>query len=550
MSKFDIKTVILVESGLSIKECEQVLLSNNFCLGVFNELREIFGFVLKEDLDKALMFELNDYPISLIVTNAECADIALNNLSEETLQNYKTHNLNRGLFLGETNKAAKNLIVLNQCELNKAPIFLREIFEKNIPAKIKKAIDMVYNTADKHNIKAYLVGGIVRDITINRKSFDTDICVEYNALDFAKLVKKDFFSQVKIKSTHEDFKTAKLTFNVYGEEIDIDIASTRTEKYLYPAALPSLDTIGVNICEDLLRRDFTVNSLAIALNKENFGQLIDPLKGYEDIKNKQIRIIHPLSFLDDPTRIIRGLKFRVRFNYQLEESTQKLQENCLNSEFFDGLCGERIKNEFKQTLNLNKAECIEKIVDEKIYKLITKKIHPPENIKEFSQKCEKLVNRYKKQFNSEEFIWLIYLCGIILKLDIDKISSIAKELHLSGIETEILMGAKTILERAELIGEAEKRYEIYELMEGFFNESIIAAMSLIEESSTIQNIELFLRELQFIKVEVTGKTLIEYGLTPGPGFGEILSKLLKAKINRELFSHEDELKYIKRLIEK
>lgn len=550
MSNFDIKTVIPVESGLSIKECEQVLLSDKFCLGVLNEKRELFGFVFKEDLDKALMFELNEHPVSLIVTNAECLNIPLDEISEKTLQAYKQNNLNKGLFIGENNKNAKNLVVLNPCELQNKPVSLREAFEKQISAKIKKAVDMIYHTADKHGIKAYLVGGTVRDLIMNRKSFDTDICVEYNALDFAKIIKKEFFTEIKIKSTHEDFKTVKLIFNIYGEEIEIDIASTRTEKYLYPAALPTLDKTGVTVCEDLLRRDFTINSLAVALNKDNFGKLTDPLQGFEDIKNRQIRVIHPLSFIDDPTRIIRALKFRVRFNYELEESTEKLQENCLNSGFFDGICGERIKNEFKQTLNLHKAECIEKIVDEKIYKLITNKINPPENIKEYSKKCEKLINRYKNQFNSEDFIWLIYLSGIILKLDIDKIASIAKDLHLSGIETEILMGAKTILERAELIGEAEKRYDIYELMEGFFNESVIAAMSLIKEPSTIQNIELFLRELQFIKVEVTGKTLIEQGLTPGPNFGEILLKLLKAKINRELFSNEDELKYIKRLIEK
>lgn len=550
MSKFDIKTVIPVESGLSIKECENVLLSDNFCLGVFNEKRELFGFVLKKDLDKSLLFELDDHPISLITTNADCLNLQFNEITEEALQDNEQHNLNKGLFIGENNKTAKHLVVLNAYELINRPLSLRESFEKQIPAKMKKAIDMVYNTADKYNIKAYLVGGIVRDLIINRKSFDTDICVEHNALDFAKIIKKEFFSQVKIKSTHEEFKTAKLTFNIYGEEIDIDIASTRTEKYLYPAALPSIEAVGVNICEDLLRRDFTINAIAIGLNKANFGQLINPLKGFEDIKDRKLRVIHPLSFIDDPTRIIRGLKFRVRFNYKLEESTQKLQENCLNSEFFDGICGERIKNEFKQTLNLNRAECIEKIIEEKIYKLITKKINIPENIKDFSKNCEKLVSRYKNQLNSEDFMWLIYLSSILLKLDIDKISSIAKEFNLSGIETEILMGAKTILERAELIGDAEKRYDIYELMEGFFNESIIAAMTLIEEPSAIQNIELFLRELQFIKVEVTGKTLIEQGLTPGPRFGEILSKLLKAKINRELFSPEDELKYIKRLVEK
>ncbi|MEI7474427.1 MAG: hypothetical protein WCK67_06565 [bacterium] len=550
MANFDIKTIIPVESGLSIKECEQVLLSDKFCLGIINKDRELFGFVLKEDLDKALAFELNDQPISLIITLAECVNIQLNEVDEKQLQKNISFSLNKGVFIGEDNKTAKNLAVLTNCETETNNLSLRETFEKQMSAKFKKAIDMVYLTADKYNIAVYLVGGITRDLIISRKSFDTDICVEYNAIDFAKLIKKEYFSQVKIKSTHEEFKTAKIIFDVYGEEIEIDLASTRTEKYMYPAALPTLDKVGCCLCDDLKRRDFTINSMATAINKNNFGNLIDPLKGFEDIKNKKIRVLHSLSFIDDPTRILRGLKFRVRFGYELEENTRTLQENCLNNNIFSGIAGERVKSELKQTLNLNKADCLDKLFSENIYKLINKNLVKPDNIKELSKKCEKLVNRYKSHFNSEDFIWLIYLSGIILHFDIDKITAISKELYLSGIETEVLIGAKTILERSEIIGEAEKRYEIYEQMEGFFNESIIAAMVFIEDNSTIQNIELFLRELQNIKIHTTGKYLIEQGLNPGPRFGEILSSLLKAKINRELFSQEDELKYIKRLIEK
>lgn len=550
MNKFEIKTVIPVENNALIKDCEQKLLSDNFCLGIFNKEKEFFGFVLKKDLDKAIKLDLRHFSINTITTYANFLELQPDEITENILNKNLQNILNRGLFIGENIKTVNKLVLLNQNNNETSALSIREIFEKQLPAKIKKAIDMIYITADKHNIPVYLVGGIARDLIISNKSIDTDICVEYNAIDFSKLLKKDFFNQVKIKSIHEDFKTAKIVFDIYGDDIEIDIASTRTESYSYPAALPLVEKIGCNIFEDLIRRDFTINAMAISLNKKNFCKIVDPLNALEDIQNKTIKIIHPLSFLEDPTRILRGLKFRIRFNCELEETTKKLQQECLNSGLFNGLSGERIKSELKQTLNINKAICLEKMFEEKIYKLISKDIVPYENLKEISKKCEKTILKYKNNLNSPDFIWLIYLSVILSNLDVDKVTLITKDLYLSGIETEIIMGTKTIIEKAELLKEAEKRYDIYEQLEGFFIESVIASMIIIEDTDVLNNIELFINELQNIKINLTGKSLINLGLSPGPMFGEILSCLLKAKINREIKSEKDELNYVKRLIEK
>jgi len=257
---------------------------------------------------------------------------------------------------------------------------LKKELEKFIPENIIEVLSICSQAAEKRSLKIFLIGGIVRDIIIcearvkSRKGndqfslnalntftgnnhFDVDITVQGNAVDFAYFLEETYPDICKIKEIHEKFKTAKVFF--VGDE-KIDIASTRKESYPYPGSLPTVEEIGCELYEDVKRRDFSINSMALSLNKDSFGDLIDYLGGYDDIKEKKIRVLHPESFIDDPTRIIRALKFRIRFGYELDESTKRLQNKCLESGMFDNLCGERIKAELKQTFNLNKSEGMDK----------------------------------------------------------------------------------------------------------------------------------------------------------------------------------------------
>jgi len=425
--------------------------------------------------------------------------------------------------------------------------FLLKEYEENLSSKIKKALKLCYTAADKISLPIYLIGGTVRDIIIGQKNFDIDIAVEKNAIEFSKFLRKEYPGICSIKEIHEDFKTTKVIFNINNENVEIDIASTRQEEYKYPASLPTVEKIGCAIYEDITRRDFTINSMALTLNQANFCKLVDPLNGYEDLLNKKIRILHPLSFIDDPTRIIRALKFSVRFNMELENSTKKLQTACIKSGLFNNIANERIKSEIKQTFNLNQARCLEKFLNEKIYCLLDKDISVfQDKIIILSSKCENLINKYKK-FISKDLIWLIYLGILTINLSMDKIDEICQKLYLSGLESEILYSAKNISEKMNLIKSAKTRFEIYEQLEGYFTESILINLITTEDNEIAQNVDLYIKKLQNIKIYTTGKTLINLGLTPGPIFGKILRELLKAKINQEIFTEEDEIKYIEKI---
>ncbi len=422
-----------------------------------------------------------------------------------------------------------------------ARINLKKELENAVSENMLKVIYLCSEAADSFPVSVFLIGGAVRDVIIGKNHFDTDITVQGDALEFACFLEKKYPDICKIKEIHDKFGTAKLVFSINNQQIDIDVAGTRKETYPYPGSLPKVEEIGCELYEDVKRRDFSINSMALSINKNDFADLTDYLGGYDDIKNKKIRVLHPSSFIEDPTRIIRALKFRVRFDYELEESTKILQNKCLDSGMFDNFCGERIKSELKQAFNLNRPEIMEIFLQENIYKLVNKDINIPESVQNLAENCEKTALEYLK-FLKPDFIWLIYLGVLLTDFSQEKIADIAYNLYLSGIETEILTGAAILSEKAEEIEQASSNYEIYQSFEGFLPEAIL--ILLIKTPQLKEKINLHLKKFKKIKIYTTGQNLIDLGLKPGPLFGEILGKLLKAKINGEFSSKEEEKKFL------
>ena len=546
MSDYEIKKVLAVDNNLSLKECEKIIVSGEYCLGILDENREIQSFLLYDDLLNALKFDIKNCPVNIIATQADIIDIGVNITNIAEIKKHLSPGLNKGIFLGKDRKNIKELFLKKDSfDLKEEKQLLQE-YEGNISDNIKQALELCTMAADKISLPVFLIGGVVRDIIVGQKCFDVDITVEENAIEFSRFLRKEYPKITKIKEIHHDFKTSKMLFHIDNKIIEIDIASTRKEFYRYPSSLPTINEIGCSIIEDIKRRDFTINSMALSLNKKTFCRLIDPFNGYRDLIDKKLKILHPLSYVDDPTRIIRGLKFGVRLDLDYDTATQKLQQACLNSSLFNGVGGERIKSEIKQTFNLNKAEAFYKFIAEKIYFLIDDKMLIPPDSHKFACKCEKLIDENKESVSSNNLIWLIYFGSLIAQSSSDQIINISAKLYLSGLETEILTGAKSILKKTQLIKEASTRFEVYEILEGYFSESVLISLINSEGKDVIDKISLFLKDLQNIKIFTTGKNLIEAGLIPGPVFGEILRELLQAKINQEIFTENDEADYIRK----
>ena len=232
----------------------------------------------------------------------------------------------------------------------------------------------------------YYVGGVVRDGILGVPSFDTDYCYQGNAIEFAKNQGLDIIKE------NPAFGTVRV---LYGGK-EIDIASTRCETYPRKGHLPQVERIGCPLAEDVKRRDFTINAIA---KRTSDGEIIDFTGGVKDIEAKKLRVLHDKSFIDDPTRIVRGLKFAVRFGFELDEKTKKLQEEYLSNVNYD-MSYHRLKKELVETFSLNRQEALDRFVVQGIYKLLS----PDCEDVEINTNIESLIKE-----NPVNTVWIVYM---------------------------------------------------------------------------------------------------------------------------------------------
>ena len=197
--------------------------------------------------------------------------------------------------------------------------------------------------AERRRVRVYAVGGFVRDLLLGIPNLDLDMAVEGNGIRFAKTLTQRFKAHVTL---HERFGTATVTF---ADGHTFDVATARTESYASPAALPTVRPSSLR--EDLCRRDFTINTLAIRLNAPHFGELLDLHRGLQDLKDKTIRVLHGLSFIDDPTRVFRAIRYEQRLGFQLDRNTAVLMTEAVKMGLVHRLSPSRLSAELLHVLS-------------------------------------------------------------------------------------------------------------------------------------------------------------------------------------------------------
>jgi tRNA nucleotidyltransferase (CCA-adding enzyme) len=223
-------------------------------------------------------------------------------------------------------------------------INIGNILEK-LRSNVQEYIAIIEKTAAELNTEVYLVGGPLRDLLLNRDNIDIDIVVKNDGIEFAALLVNKTGGTLTL---HKERLTASISLQ---DDSHIDIATMRTETYDRPGALPRVQPTS-DIVRDLSRRDFTINAMAIRLNKSNEEEIVDPFKGYADLKSSIIRILHSKSFVDDPTRIYRAIRFETRFGFKIEDQTLKAMKTALSNNALKTISGQRCIKE----INLYLAE--------------------------------------------------------------------------------------------------------------------------------------------------------------------------------------------------
>jgi len=190
----------------------------------------------------------------------------------------------------------------------------------NVPAQVKVLLQTIGRIADQRGMSAYAVGGCIRDWLVGvTRTVDLDVTVEGNGVEVVRAAAGTLNGTVTI---HQQFGTATVVLERTGGrgQIRVDVATCRRETYAKPAAYPRISPGTLE--DDLFRRDFTINAMAVAIAPGRFGALIDPFGGARDLQARMLRVLHARSFLDDPSRILRGIRFAQRFGLQWERSTE------------------------------------------------------------------------------------------------------------------------------------------------------------------------------------------------------------------------------------
>ncbi|BCS87177.1 CBS domain-containing protein [Pseudodesulfovibrio sediminis] len=426
--------------------------------------------------------------------------------------------------------------------------------ERNIGAQVKNRLpeDMLdlLQTAGELGTdigwNVYVVGGFVRDILLGRPNQDLDLVVEGDGIQFAKKLAGILGGRVK---AHSKFKTAVVILQ-NGQRVDV--ATARLEYYEYPAALPTVELSSIKM--DLYRRDFTVNALALRINPNRFGQLVDFFGAERDIRNRTIRVLHSLSFVEDPTRILRAIRFERRFDFQIGGQTMRLIKNALNLELFSKLSGSRVMHELQLIMNEeDPLSCLLRMQELGIMEAIHPLLKINRDRVQVLTELVKVHNWYKLLYLEPEIVpWKLYILGLTMGVKRDQIGKITKRLYFTKKEEREFLQLRDQIGDGlmKLMGWREgksKLSKLYSILHYIPVEGVLFMMARSRKEYIRRNISQYLSRLQSLEVEINGKDLQAMGIEPGPIYTVILDKLLIAKIDGRIETREEQLNMVEAL---
>ncbi len=413
---------------------------------------------------------------------------------------------------------------------------------EGFPEWVQEIIRKISLLADEQKVRVYLVGGVVRDLLLGVSNLDLDIVVEGDAISFTKEAAKGLGGRV---NAHCKFGTAVLIIP-FG--FHIDFATSRTEFYKKPGALPEVEFAPIK--EDLGRRDFTINAMAISLNRKNFGELLDYFGGYYDLKKGKVRILHSLSFVEDPTRIFRAVRFEQKYGFSMEERTESLAREAIRLGLVETVGGVRLRDELIPILSEKTALKAVKRLDEfGALKFVHPKLFLDERKEELFKEVEKAVVSLSSHISEDFPRWLVNLAILLNDLKVSEVKSWGEKVSLKKEYIEILTQCfklKPQIERKIL--NCKKRSKIYMALKELKLETLVYLWVVTPRIRSL--IELYLKELKDVKISLKGKDLLELGYKPSPLVGKALNKILEEKIDKKVKRKEEEIRLALKILRK
>ncbi|MCB2148044.1 MAG: CBS domain-containing protein [Deltaproteobacteria bacterium] len=428
---------------------------------------------------------------------------------------------------------------------NKRSRMVSNFMRERLPKHMIEILIQLGETASQMNCNAYVVGGFVRDLFLYRNNEDIDVVIEGNGIAFAKTFAQAFGARTH---THQKFGTAVI---IFPDGFKIDVASARMEYYQFPASLPVVEMSSIKM--DMFRRDFTINTLAIQLNPGKFGRLIDFFSGQKDIKDKILRVLHNLSFVEDPTRVFRALRFEQRFGFSIGKLTSSLIDNAVKMEFFERLAGKRVYTELKLILKEeNPTPTILRLMDYNLLKVIHPGIKVENDLKHLLDTTKKVTDWHDLLFIDEPYErWTVFFMALIRHCDLQTTLEICEHLTIAPRHSKMFGENRICAEQQLARLEWHKRMsnaEVFNLLRAFKTEMILYMMVCADSEIAKKRISLYHTRLRHVAITISGKDLLEMGLASGPLFSQTLQAVLEAKLNGAVKTREDEFAFIKNRI--
>ncbi|MCJ7516021.1 MAG: CCA tRNA nucleotidyltransferase [Dehalococcoidia bacterium] len=402
--------------------------------------------------------------------------------------------------------------------------------EKYLPPPVLALAKIAGKEASELGQELYLVGGVVRDLFLDRDNFDFDLVVEGDAINLARKLAKD--SQAKL-TVHSRFGTAKLDYPGFS----LDLATARSESYSKPGALPTVKPGSLK--DDLIRRDFSINAMALHLNPQHFGELIDLYQGKDDIERRLIRVLHIKSFIDDATRILRAIRYEQRLSFKLETETAKLLRRDMA--MLDTISGDRIRHEMELILKEDEPERALGRAEELG---VLDQLHPA---LKGNGRLSKIFSQ-ARQLDVRVSLPILYLCLLVHNLNAKENENFIVHLNFPRNSAEAMRQTLQLKARLhKLTNPKLKPSEIYRLLYSYSATAIQANALASESLIASQNLLLYLNKLRYVKPLLNGADLKKMGIPSGAKIGETLNILQAARLDGEVKTRKDEERLVHHL---
>jgi len=519
-------------------------------LPVRDEHGKLTGVVTRQDLDYAILHEYKDLSVSHI-TRFDVGTVSPEDDVEGVRDMFMETNVKMAFVMenGEVTgiitrtSAFRNAVHVNETRMKR--ISYKERLRRSLPENLMSIVNTAGRIADERGVQLYIVGGFVRDLLLRKPNLDLDFVVDKNGIEFAK----HLAGELNVRCIeHEKFNTAVL---IAQDGMRLDIATSRFEVYSKPGALP--DITNATIFHDLYRRDFTINAMAICLNRDGFGELVDYFGGRRDLKEGIIRVLHSLSFIDDPTRMIRAIRFKHRFKFRIGKGTLSLMKSAASLDVVEKVSGHRFLKEIQALFTTRNASIVMEDLEEiGGLRFFHRDIKLDPFARNLVTNVDSVVAWHRLLFREDIHEWLLYLFSLMIHATTDQKLAVCKKLSLGKLLTREVLRFRGCIRGLEMFFDRKgktKRSQVVEILGELEPEILLFALAYFEDEAIKRTISDFITSLKDFPFHVNGKDLIERGIQSGLEIRELLEETHRRILDRDIADKVGQFEVLETLLQ-